>query len=226
MPDAYPLPSADPASLGFAATPLQHLDRLIRQHIEEKPLPRRADRAGASREAGAVPHLWRCQDRGPEPAGDGRHAFPAVQPDQGADQLRGLDIDRGRQALVHGPDCRSPAGVRQARQGRDHLASGHDPSGRLSERRRDPGDLDRSHEDARRGLRFLARLDAGNAAAIPPARRASDPGDGHRGGYRAGLSRRDPGKGAGAARAREGHLCRRPAERAGALRRHLCARGP
>src|SRR6201987_4808435 len=35
MPDAYPLPSADPASLGFTSTPLQHLDRLIRQHIEE-----------------------------------------------------------------------------------------------------------------------------------------------------------------------------------------------
>ena len=39
MPDAYPLPSADPASLGFAATPLQHLDRLIRQHIEEGRYP-------------------------------------------------------------------------------------------------------------------------------------------------------------------------------------------
>ena len=35
MPDNYPLPSDDPASLGFAAPPLQHLDRLIRQHIEE-----------------------------------------------------------------------------------------------------------------------------------------------------------------------------------------------
>src|SRR5215469_4830144 len=38
MPD-YPLPSADPASLGFAETPLQHLDRLIRQHIEEGRYP-------------------------------------------------------------------------------------------------------------------------------------------------------------------------------------------
>src|SRR3954452_13927488 len=39
MPDAYPLPSADPASLGFAATQLQHLDRLIRHHIEEGRYP-------------------------------------------------------------------------------------------------------------------------------------------------------------------------------------------
>ncbi len=39
MPDDYPLPSGDPASLGFAATPLQHLDRLIRQHIEENRYP-------------------------------------------------------------------------------------------------------------------------------------------------------------------------------------------
>ena len=39
MPDHYPLASADPASLGFAATPLQHLDRLIRHHIEEGRYP-------------------------------------------------------------------------------------------------------------------------------------------------------------------------------------------
>src|SRR5207248_2152150 len=39
MPENYPLPSADPASVGFAATPLQHLDRLIRQHIEEGRYP-------------------------------------------------------------------------------------------------------------------------------------------------------------------------------------------
>ncbi|HJU18112.1 MAG TPA: serine hydrolase domain-containing protein [Stellaceae bacterium] len=39
MPDTYPLPSADPASLGFAAAPLQQLDRLIRGHIEEGRYP-------------------------------------------------------------------------------------------------------------------------------------------------------------------------------------------
>ena len=39
MSDKYPLSSGDPASLGFAATPLQHLDRLIRQHIEEGRYP-------------------------------------------------------------------------------------------------------------------------------------------------------------------------------------------
>jgi CubicO group peptidase (beta-lactamase class C family) len=39
MSDTYPLPSDDPASLGFAAPPLQHLDRLIRQHIEEGRYP-------------------------------------------------------------------------------------------------------------------------------------------------------------------------------------------
>src|SRR5215472_11620623 len=39
MPNKYPLPSGDTASLGFAATPLQHLDRLIRQHIEEGRYP-------------------------------------------------------------------------------------------------------------------------------------------------------------------------------------------
>src|SRR5487761_662535 len=39
MPDTTPLPSADPASLGFAEAPLAHLDRLIRRHIEEGRYP-------------------------------------------------------------------------------------------------------------------------------------------------------------------------------------------
>src|ERR1700741_4241569 len=39
MSDKYPLPLGDPASLGFAGKPLQHLDRLIRQHIEEGRYP-------------------------------------------------------------------------------------------------------------------------------------------------------------------------------------------
>ncbi len=39
MSDAYPLPSSDPGKLGFAPGPLQHLDRLIRQHIEENRYP-------------------------------------------------------------------------------------------------------------------------------------------------------------------------------------------
>src|SRR5258708_829044 len=38
MPD-YPLPSANPESLGFALKPLEHLDRLIREHIEEGRYP-------------------------------------------------------------------------------------------------------------------------------------------------------------------------------------------
>jgi hypothetical protein len=70
MAETYPLPSADPASLGFAATPLQHLDRLIRQHIEEGQYPG-ADRAGAERQIGAVPHLWPRQDRGTARGGNG-----------------------------------------------------------------------------------------------------------------------------------------------------------
>src|SRR3954447_3664035 len=39
MSSEYPLPSSDPASLGFAARPLDHLDRLIKQHIEEGRYP-------------------------------------------------------------------------------------------------------------------------------------------------------------------------------------------
>ena len=213
MSDAYPLTEADPAKLGFAAKPLQHLDRLIRQHIEEGRYPGAQIALGAARAIGAVPQLWRRADRAGARAGDRRDAVSAVQPDQGADQCRGVDLDRGGQALLYGPGRRPPAGIRPARQGRDHPASGDDASGRVSLRRRDPRDLDRPCPDAGRGLRLLARLDAGDAAAIPPARGASDPGDGDRGGDRPGLPRRDPRTGIGAAwvwPAISSSACRRP----------------
>ena len=42
MPDQYPLPSADPASLGFAETPLRHLDA--------------SPREGSSNDVEALPH--------------------------------------------------------------------------------------------------------------------------------------------------------------------------
>jgi CubicO group peptidase (beta-lactamase class C family) len=38
MPD-YPLPSSNPQSLGFALKPLEHLDHLIREHLEEGRYP-------------------------------------------------------------------------------------------------------------------------------------------------------------------------------------------
>jgi len=88
---------------------------------------------------------------------------------------------------------RSPAGIRAARQGRDQPCirsmthQGGFPSGDVTK-----ADLDRPHADARRGLRLLARLDPGHAAAVPPARGAFDPGHGHRGRHRPGLSRGHP----------------------------------
>src|SRR4051794_24512302 len=39
MPEAYPLPSSNPETLGFALKPLEHLDRLIREHIERGRYP-------------------------------------------------------------------------------------------------------------------------------------------------------------------------------------------
>jgi CubicO group peptidase (beta-lactamase class C family) len=39
MPEAYPLPSSNPEALGFARKPLEHLDRLIREHIEQGRYP-------------------------------------------------------------------------------------------------------------------------------------------------------------------------------------------
>jgi len=46
MPDTYPLPESDPQSLGFAPKPLEHLDRLIREHIAEGRQDRGRPRAG------------------------------------------------------------------------------------------------------------------------------------------------------------------------------------
>ena len=77
MPD-YPLPPADPASLGFAETPLQHLDRLIRQHIEEERYPGAQIALARHGKLALFRQLWRCQDRAPERAGDRRHAVPIV----------------------------------------------------------------------------------------------------------------------------------------------------
>ena len=39
MPASYPLPSSNPEALGFALKPLEHLDRLIREHIEQGSYP-------------------------------------------------------------------------------------------------------------------------------------------------------------------------------------------
>lgn len=39
MPDPYPLPESNPEALGFAQKPLEHLDRLIREHIEQGRYP-------------------------------------------------------------------------------------------------------------------------------------------------------------------------------------------
>ena len=39
MPDTYPLPESTPQELGFALKPLEHLDRLVREHIEQGRYP-------------------------------------------------------------------------------------------------------------------------------------------------------------------------------------------
>ncbi len=138
MSDAYPLTEADPAKLGFASKPLQYLDALIRQHIEEGRYPGAQIALARHGQVGAVPHLWR---RETEPSGSRRpaNAVPAVQSDQGADHLGRVDADRGRQALVHGPGRRLPARVCRAWQGRHHVGSGDVAPGRLSVAATSPG---------------------------------------------------------------------------------------
>ena len=137
-----------------------------------KPLSRRADCTRPQRQARPVPQLRQCEDRRRHGRRHQRDPVPAVQPDQGADILGGLDAGRGRQAVVHGQGRRPPAGVRFPRQRRHHPAAGDDPPGRLSERRCDAGNLDRPRPDASAGLRLLVGMDPGHPPAVPrPGRR-------------------------------------------------------
>ena len=209
MPGDYPLPSSDPASLGFAAKPLDHLDRLIKQHIEEGRYPGAQIALARHGQLALFRTYGNAKTEPSKVPATNDTPVPAVQPDQGADQFGGVDAGGGRQAVLHGQDRRSPAGVRRARQGRHHAAAGDDASGRLPVEQRDQGDVDRSRADARRGVRLRAGLDARLEAAIPRPGGASGAGDGDRGGHRPGLSRRDPRQGDRAARTRQRHLRRR-----------------
>ncbi len=179
MPDVYPLPATDPASLGFAATPLQHLDRLIRQHIEEGRYP--GAQIALARHGKLA--LFRAYGNAKT---EGRHA-PATDDTLFLlfSQTKVLTssavwalVEEGKLSFMDRIADHLPEFAQRGK-GDITLAPGDDASGRLSERRRDEGDLDRPCPDACRGLRLLARLDAGHATAISPARGPSDPGDGH-----------------------------------------------
>ena len=209
MPEQYPLPSSNPAALGFAAKPLEHLDRLIREHIEQGRYP------GAQIALARNGQLALFRTYGDARTEGGRRRATDDTLFLLFSQTKVLTsaavwtlVEEGRLSFMD-KDQRPSAGIRRTRQRRHHAAPGHDAPGRLSVRRCQPRKLGRSCADARRGLRLLARLDPWHEAAIPPARRASDAGDGHRGGDRARLSRRDPRQRAGAARARQRCVRRR-----------------
>ncbi len=192
MPGEYPLPSSDPASLGFAAKPLDNLDRLIKQHIEEGRYPRCADRARAAWPARLVSHLWRREDRTDQTARDQRHSVPAVH------QTKVLTssavwtlVEEGKLSFMdkvadHLPEfaARGKADI-TLQQVMTH--QGGFPSNNVTK-----ATLDRPCADARRSVRLRAGLDAWIEAAIPRPGRASGAGDGDRGSHRPGLSRRDP----------------------------------
>jgi len=167
MPAEYPLPSADPATLGFAATPLQHLDRLIRQHIEEGRYP------------GAQIAL-------------ARHGKLALFRSYGSGKTEPRNLPAADDTLF--------LLFSQTKVLTSCAVWTLIEEGKLS------------FMDPRGSLRLLAGLDSGHSAAIPPARRAPDPGNDHRSGNWPGLSRRHPRAGVGASRARQRHFCRRAAE--------------
>ena len=225
MPGEYPLPSSDPASLGFAAKPLDHLDRLIKQHIEEGRYP--GAQIALARH-GQLALFRTYGDAKTEPA-----KLPATNDNLFLlfSQTKVLTssavwtlVEEGRLSFMdriadHLPEfaARGKAEITL------HQVMTH--QGGFPVRRCHQGKLDRPRADARRGLRLLAGLDAGIEAAIPRPGRASGAGDGDRGGHRPGLSRRDPRQGDRAARPRQRHLRRRAGGAAGALRRHLRAGG-
>ncbi len=216
MPD-YPLPSSNPQSLGFAQKPLEHLDHLIRQHIEEGRYPGAQIALARNGQLALFRTYGDAKTEGGRAPANGRHAVPPVQPDQGVDQLGGVGPGRGRPPVVHGQGqpttCRS-----SPRRGKADITlhqvmthQGGFPSGDVT-----PATWTDHARMRAEVCDFSLDWTPGIAPAIPPARRASDPGDGDRGGDRPGLPRRDPRQGAGAARARRRHLRRRAAGRAGA----------
>ncbi len=88
MPSDYPLPSSDLASLGFAARPIEHLDRLIQQHIEEGRYPGAQIALARHGQLALFRTYGNAKTEPSRHTGRERHAVPAVQPDQGADQFR------------------------------------------------------------------------------------------------------------------------------------------
>ena len=226
MPGDYPLPSTEPASLGFAAKPLDHLDRLIKQHIEEGRYP--GAQIALARH-GQLALFRTYGDAKIEPS-----KVPATNDNLFLlfSQTKVLTssavwtlVEEGK-AVLHGQDRRSPAGVRRARQGGHHAAAGDDASGRLPVEQRDQGHMGGPRADARRSVRLRAGLDARFAAAISRPGGASGAGDGDRGGHRPGLPRRDPRQGGRAARSGRRHLRRCATAVAVTLRRHLCSGAP
>ena len=95
-----PLPVADPASLGLATRPLEHLDRLIKQHIEEGRYPG-AQIAVARHGKLALSRSYGRASTDPQPGSDGRHAVPAVLQHQGAHHGGAVEPDGGRPRLDH-----------------------------------------------------------------------------------------------------------------------------
>jgi hypothetical protein len=216
MPDDYPLPSGDPASLGFAATPLQHLDRLIRQHIEENRYP--GAQIALARHGKLA--LFRSYgnaktDRETAPA-TGETLFLLFS------QTKVLTsaavwtlIEEGKLSFMdriadHLPEF-AQRGKAEITLHQVMTHQGGFPS----------GDVTKATWTDHSRMRAEV-CDPGHAAAIPPARGASDPGDGHRGGHRSGLSRGDPREGIGALGFGRRDLCRSAGKGAGALRRYLC----
>ena len=217
MPGEYPLPSSDPASLGFAAKPLDHLDRLIKQHIEEGRYPG-AQIALARHGQLALFRTYGNAKTEPAkvPATNDNLFLLFSQTKVLTSSAVWTLVEEGKLSFMdkiadHLPEfaARGKADI-TLQQVMTH--QGGFPSNNVTKA------TWTDHARMRAEVcDFALDWTPGIEAAIPRPGRASGAGDGDRGGHRPGLSRRDPRQGDRAARSRRRHLssaCRRSSSRA------------
>ncbi len=199
MPEQYPLPSSNLEALGFAQKPLEHLDRLIREHIEQRRYP--GAQIALARNGQLA--LFRSYGHAKPVAFviDPKHPMSPTREDTLFllfSQTKVLTsaavwtlVEEGRLSFMDKVSDHLPE---FAARGKGEITlhqvmthQGGFPSGDVS--RESWADHARMRAEV---CDFSLDWTPGTTAAIPPARRAPDAGDGDRGGNRARLPRRDP----------------------------------
>ena len=220
---AFPLQPASLAELGFDEPALARLRKLIRAHIEQGRYPG-AQIALARHGRLALYESFGCSSCRTRRGRARRYAMAAVLEYQGHYRGGCLGAGGGRAGALLRSHCRARSRVRASWQGRHHARAGDESPRGISQCRRELRVLERPRTAAQGGVRLHARMDPGNAAAIPPAIGACDVRSADRGADRHGLSGLPAPARDRTARSRARRVCRRTGRGARALRDDLRAK--